>query len=192
MYTIGLILVLFVLMFFVVWSSSSWFLSLMYSDLIPVHLYPWHEQTRLPSCHESCQHLYMTWLSITLPAITWTSMYNTDYQFHYWSCQNQGLLWPDLPLSYSSWFDIPTTFIALTYAYLTLLLLPQVNFILGQLMALVLAYVMRVYLHPSHVSTTKRHCCSFITGLGISYFCFGRWGPHSTFLWLPFFIRFML
>ncbi|KAK4312918.1 hypothetical protein Pmani_015689 [Petrolisthes manimaculis] len=50
----------------------------------------------------------------------------------------------------------------------------QVNFILGQLMALVLAYVMRVYCHPSQVSTSTRHYCSFLTGLGISYFCFGR------------------
>lgn len=50
----------------------------------------------------------------------------------------------------------------------------QVNFIVGQLAGLVVAWVMRVYLHPSRVSTTTRHWGSFLTGLGISYFCFGR------------------
>ncbi|XP_063851703.1 lysophospholipid acyltransferase 6-like [Scylla paramamosain] len=50
----------------------------------------------------------------------------------------------------------------------------QVNFILGQLAGLVLAWVMRVYLHPSRVSTTTRHWGSFLAGVSISYFCFGR------------------
>nr|XP_053627289.1 lysophospholipid acyltransferase 6-like [Cherax quadricarinatus] len=41
-------------------------------------------------------------------------------------------------------------------------------------MALVLAYIFRVYCHPSRVSATTRHWGSLAAGLGISYFCFGR------------------
>ncbi|XP_042226224.1 lysophospholipid acyltransferase 1-like isoform X2 [Homarus americanus] len=41
-------------------------------------------------------------------------------------------------------------------------------------MALVLAYIFRVYCHPSRVSATTRHWGSLVAGLGISYFCFGR------------------
>ncbi|XP_063611150.1 lysophospholipid acyltransferase 6-like [Penaeus indicus] len=50
----------------------------------------------------------------------------------------------------------------------------QVNFVFGQLMALLLAYIFRVYLHPSRVSAATRHWGSLLAGLGISYFCFGK------------------
>ncbi|XP_064097463.1 lysophospholipid acyltransferase 6-like isoform X1 [Macrobrachium nipponense] len=50
----------------------------------------------------------------------------------------------------------------------------QVNFILGQLMALFLAYLFRVQAHPTKVSDTTRHWGSLVAGLGISYFCFGK------------------
>ncbi|XP_071544242.1 lysophospholipid acyltransferase 6 isoform X2 [Panulirus ornatus] len=50
----------------------------------------------------------------------------------------------------------------------------MVNFILGQVVALVLAYIFRVYCHPSRVSATTRHWGSLIAGVSISYFCFGR------------------
>lgn len=50
----------------------------------------------------------------------------------------------------------------------------QVNFLLGQAMALIMAYIFRVYLHPMKVSETTRHWGSFLAGLGICYFCYGR------------------
>ncbi|CAL4068063.1 unnamed protein product, partial [Meganyctiphanes norvegica] len=49
-----------------------------------------------------------------------------------------------------------------------------VNFLLGQAMALILAYIFRVYLHPLRVSATTRHWGSFLAGLGICFFCYGR------------------
>lgn len=50
----------------------------------------------------------------------------------------------------------------------------QVNFVVGQLMGLFLAYLFRIYLHPSKVSDTTRHWGSLLGGLAISYFCFGK------------------
>lgn len=50
----------------------------------------------------------------------------------------------------------------------------QVNFVLSQSSCLVLAYIFRVHLHPSKVSTQVRHVYCLTFGLFILYFCFGH------------------
>lgn len=65
----------------------------------------------------------------------------------------------------------------------------QVNFILTQIIALVLAGVLRWKLHPSRVSSQTRNAFGLIFGLSFGYFCFGRYVPNITLFASKFFIK---
>jgi len=50
-----------------------------------------------------------------------------------------------------------------------------VNFVIGQLFALLFAAIYRTAFHPSKASATKRHCAALVGGVTLLYFCFGRY-----------------
>ncbi|KXJ80016.1 hypothetical protein RP20_CCG027219 [Aedes albopictus] len=54
----------------------------------------------------------------------------------------------------------------------------QVNFLITQFLALILASVFRSYLHPSKVTASTRHAIGLVIGLFFGYFCFGQQAIH--------------
>ncbi|XP_006618896.1 lysophospholipid acyltransferase 2 [Apis dorsata] len=54
----------------------------------------------------------------------------------------------------------------------------QVNFLLSQITALILAGILRTFLSPVTVTATTRHVFGLIIGLMLGYFCFGRQAIH--------------
>ncbi|XP_033330977.1 lysophospholipid acyltransferase 6 [Megalopta genalis] len=54
----------------------------------------------------------------------------------------------------------------------------QVNFVLTQVTALLLAGVLRTVLSPNSVTAATRHVFGLIIGLALGYFCFGRQTIH--------------
>ncbi|XP_003701761.2 lysophospholipid acyltransferase 6 isoform X2 [Megachile rotundata] len=56
--------------------------------------------------------------------------------------------------------------------------LDQVNFLVTQFTALILAGVLRNFLSPDRVSPTTRHVFGLVNGLLLGYFCFGRQVIH--------------
>ncbi|XP_065332147.1 lysophospholipid acyltransferase 6 [Cloeon dipterum] len=56
--------------------------------------------------------------------------------------------------------------------------LDQVNFVVGQVTALLLAALLRIYLHPRKVSPDTRHTICLLLGVGLSWFCYGRRAIH--------------
>lgn len=54
----------------------------------------------------------------------------------------------------------------------------QVNFLITQFLALLLASAFRSYLHPSKVSASTRHAIGLVIGLFFGYFCFGQQAIH--------------
>lgn len=50
----------------------------------------------------------------------------------------------------------------------------QVNFLLTQFTALILAGCLRLYLSPVAVTAATRHVFGLVIGLSLGYFCFGR------------------
>ncbi|XP_076231667.1 lysophospholipid acyltransferase 6 isoform X2 [Calliopsis andreniformis] len=64
-----------------------------------------------------------------------------------------------------------------TFAWLSAIIdvpIDQVNFLLTQFTALILAGVLRWFLSPAAVSAAIRHMFGLVIGLGLGYFCFGR------------------
>lgn len=51
----------------------------------------------------------------------------------------------------------------------------QVNFVVGQLFALMMAVWFRIYLHPSKASPFIRHVVATLLGFYLALFCFGWW-----------------
>lgn len=51
--------------------------------------------------------------------------------------------------------------------------LVQVNFVAGQLFALMMAVWFRIYLHPSKASPFIRHVVATLLGFYLALFCFG-------------------
>lgn len=49
----------------------------------------------------------------------------------------------------------------------------QVNFVAGQLFALLMAVWFRIYLHPSKASPFIRHVVATLLGFYLALFCFG-------------------
>ena len=58
-----------------------------------------------------------------------------------------------------------------SHVYTTFL---QVNFMLGQLVALALSFAYRLYLHPKDVGPNVRHAVAASVGLLLGFFCFGQ------------------
>ena len=58
----------------------------------------------------------------------------------------------------------------------------QLNFLFCQLIALILTYPFRHFLHPAVVGATTRHVVSTSLGLFLAYFCFGYQVVHLFFL----------
>ncbi|KAL4624041.1 membrane-bound O-acyltransferase domain-containing protein 2-like isoform X1 [Arapaima gigas] len=56
--------------------------------------------------------------------------------------------------------------------------LDQVNFVVCQLFALVMALWFRLYLHPSKTSTFVRHVVATLLGFYLALFCFGWYSLH--------------
>ncbi|XP_048861083.1 lysophospholipid acyltransferase 2 isoform X2 [Brienomyrus brachyistius] len=59
--------------------------------------------------------------------------------------------------------------------------LDQVNFVVCQLFALLMAFWFRLYLHPSKTSTFVRHMVAMLLGLYLAVFCFGWYSLHFLF-----------
>jgi len=55
-----------------------------------------------------------------------------------------------------------------------LVLLLQVNFVVCQLVAILLGIPFRIFLGPHRASTTTRHIVEIALGLLLAMFCFGR------------------
>lgn len=61
---------------------------------------------------------------------------------------------------------------------ITNLPLDQVNFVAGQLFALLMAVWFRIYLHPSKASPFIRHVVATLLGFYLALFCFGWYSLH--------------
>lgn len=68
------------------------------------------------------------------------------------------------------------------FRYLSFLSLFQVNFLIVQILSLVLASIFRTYFHPNRTSTTVRHIFCITFGLLFGYFCFGQQVIHIALL----------